>query len=62
MVWVYDHTRSLLVAVIMHGSLDAFWLIATPTAITAANLVSWYIAWATVLWVTSGIVVLRGKT
>jgi membrane protease YdiL (CAAX protease family) len=62
MVWVYDRTRSLLVAVIMHGSLNAFWLIATPTAITAANLVTWYIAWAAVLWVISGIVVLRRKT
>jgi membrane protease YdiL (CAAX protease family) len=62
MVWVYDRTRSLLVAVIMHGSLNAFWLMATPTAITSANLAIWYIAWATVLWGMSGIVVLRRKT
>jgi hypothetical protein len=35
---------------------------ATPTAITAANLVNSYIVWAAVLWVISGIVVLRRKT
>ena len=62
MVWVYDHTRSLLVAVIMHGSLDAFWLMATPIAITAENLVTWYIAWAAVLWLVSGIVALIKRT
>ena len=51
MVWVYDRTKSLFVAMIMHGSLDTFWLIATPMAIAGVNLVTWYIAWAVVLWV-----------
>jgi membrane protease YdiL (CAAX protease family) len=62
MVWVYDHTTSLFIAYIMHFSLDFFWLISTPTGIAGVNLVTWYIAWAAVLWVISGIVVLGRKT
>ncbi|HEX5418241.1 MAG TPA: CPBP family intramembrane glutamic endopeptidase, partial [Chloroflexota bacterium] len=30
MVWVYDRTGSLLVAMLMHASLVTFWLISTP--------------------------------
>ena len=62
MVWVYDHTKSLFAAYVMHSSLDFFWLISTPAGIAGVNLVTWYVAWAAVLWVISGIVVLRRKT
>jgi membrane protease YdiL (CAAX protease family) len=62
MVWVYDRTNSLSVIMLMHGSLDFFWLIATPTGITVTNLVIWYIAWAVVLWVIAGIIVLIKNT
>jgi len=51
MVWVYDHTRSLLVAMLMHASLVTFWLASTPLAIAGAAQVTWYLAWAAVLWV-----------
>jgi hypothetical protein len=47
------------VAIVMHASLGFFWLIATPTGIAGANLVIWYIAWAVVLWVLAGIIVLK---
>ena len=57
MVWVYDNTKSLLLAIIMHSSLIMFWLIATPTGITGTNLATWYIAWAVVLWIIVGIIV-----
>jgi hypothetical protein len=50
MVWVYDRTKSLLVAVLMHASLDAFWLASTPHGMTAMALVAWYLAWAALLW------------
>jgi membrane protease YdiL (CAAX protease family) len=59
MVWVYDHTKSLFVAMVMHGCLDIFWLISTPAAIIGVNLVTWYAAWAIVLWVIAGIVINR---
>lgn len=61
MAWVYDHTKSLFVAIIMHSSLIIFWLIATPTGIAGANLVIWYIAWAVGLWIVAGIIVLKKK-
>ena len=64
MVWVYAHTKSIFVAMVMHWSLVAFWLVATPIGSAGLNLVTWYIAWAAVLWVIAGFVVLkenRGK-
>jgi membrane protease YdiL (CAAX protease family) len=50
MVWVYDRTESLLVAMLMHASLDAFWLASTPPGMTPVDLVVWYLAWAALLW------------
>jgi membrane protease YdiL (CAAX protease family) len=51
MVWVYDRTESLLLAILMHASLNIFWLISMPLAITAVQRATWYLAWAVVLWV-----------
>jgi membrane protease YdiL (CAAX protease family) len=51
MVWVYDHTKSLIVAMLMHASLVAFWLIFTPVAISGVSRVTWYLVWAAVLWI-----------
>ena len=59
MVWVYGHTKSLFAAYVMHFSLVFFWLISTPLGIAGVNLVTWYIAWAVVLWIVAGIIVLR---
>lgn len=50
MVWVYDRTESLLVVMLMHASLDAFWLADTPPGMTPVPLVVWYLAWAVLLW------------
>ncbi len=51
MVWVYDRTRSLLVAMLMHASLVTFWLSSTPLAIAGVPQVTWYLMWAAALWV-----------
>ena len=51
MVWVYDHTHSLFVAIVMHASLVIFWLISTPPGITGAPQAVWYLAWGAVLWI-----------
>jgi uncharacterized protein len=51
MVWVYDHTQSLLMAVLMHVSLDMFWMLSTPVGISPVSLITWYVAWAVLLWV-----------
>jgi uncharacterized protein len=58
MVWVYDRTGSLLVAMLMHASLDFFWLISTPVGMTAVPEVTWYVAWAALLWLVVAAVAL----
>lgn len=50
MVWVYDRTESLVVAMIMHACLLVFWIISTPEGIIGASLVTWYLVWAALLW------------
>jgi CAAX protease family protein len=50
MVWVYAHTQSLLVAMLMHASLVTFWLISMPQGISGAPQATWYVVWGVVLW------------
>ena len=49
MVWVYDRTQSLLVAMLMHASLTASNVILVPLA-TGAPLVIWSLVLAAALW------------
>lgn len=50
MVWIYEQTGSLLLTMLMHASLVTFWLISTPSGIAGVPLLTWYLAWAAVLW------------
>jgi uncharacterized protein len=50
MVWVYERTESLLVAMLMHASLAAFTFILFPPSAVEANLISGY-AYTAALWV-----------
>lgn len=61
MVWVYEHTGSLLVAILMHASLVAFWLISIPNGIAGAPLMTWYLVWAAVLWGVVAVVVVANR-
>jgi len=49
MVWVYDRTGSLLVAMLMHAVLSASTLILQPTA-TGAPYLTWNLVLAAALW------------
>jgi hypothetical protein len=51
MVWVYDRTRSLLVAMLMHGSLTATQLILMPPPASGTSLLTSILAWAAALWI-----------
>jgi membrane protease YdiL (CAAX protease family) len=51
MVWVYDRTESLLLAMLMHTSLVAFWTILTPLALIGMMLVTYYLVIGAALWV-----------
>jgi membrane protease YdiL (CAAX protease family) len=57
MVWVYDRTGSLLVAILMHASLVASNAILAPLA-TGVSQVTYNLMWAAVLWVLVGAVAL----
>ena len=51
MVWVYDRTGSLLVAMLMHGSLTATQLILMPRPASGMPLLTSILAWAAALWI-----------
>jgi membrane protease YdiL (CAAX protease family) len=50
MVWVYDRTGSLLVAILMHASLTASIRILSPLPNEGGPLFIYELAWATVMW------------
>ncbi|HEX5168786.1 MAG TPA: CPBP family intramembrane glutamic endopeptidase [Cyclobacteriaceae bacterium] len=56
MTWVYVHTGSLLIAVLMHASLDIFWILSMPDVLTGQQRVVWYLAWAVVLWIVVAVI------
>lgn len=51
LVWVYDHTESLLVVMFMHASLIAFWRIFTPLVLTGWTLVAYYLIFTAAMWI-----------
>jgi len=61
MVWVYDRTESLLVAMLMHASLTASTLIVAPLAISGIVLLTYQLVWAAALWVVVGAVALATR-
>jgi membrane protease YdiL (CAAX protease family) len=57
MVWVYDRTGSLLVAMLMHGSLTATQLILMPApASSGMSLLTSILAWAVALWIVVAVI------
>ncbi len=50
MVWVYEHTRSLLLAMLMHVSLVASNVFIFMPAVTGAGLLIYLVVWGGVLW------------
>jgi len=51
MVWVYDRTASLLVAMLMHASVTASTLILGPLALSGMPLLTYLLLLAAALWV-----------
>jgi membrane protease YdiL (CAAX protease family) len=58
MVWVYDRTESLLVAMLMHTSLAASTFVILLPPATGVALIAYYLVLAAVLWVVVGAVAL----
>jgi CAAX protease family protein len=62
MVWVYDRTGSLLLAMLMHASLTGFVLfILMPLEMSGAHLLTWYLVFAAVLWVVVAVVAVANR-
>ena len=59
MVWVYDRTESLFVAMLMHVSLTASLLILNPLGISGVHLLAYSFALAAAVWVVVGVDRLR---
>ncbi len=57
MVWVYDRTASLLIAMLMHASLSASTLILQPP-LTGAPFLTWNLTLTAILWVVVAAVAL----
>ena len=62
MVWVYDHTGSLLVAMLMHASLTGgLAMILMPPAISGAPLMTWHLVLTAALWVAVAAVAVASR-
>lgn len=61
MVWVYDHTKSLLVAMLMHASLSASTLVLPSMELAGTALLTWIVAWAAALWLVVAVVAVASR-
>ncbi|MFC1978332.1 CPBP family intramembrane glutamic endopeptidase, partial [Chloroflexota bacterium] len=61
MVWIYDRTGSLLVAMLMHASLTASTLFILAPQATGMALVTYYLVLAAVLWVVVAVVAVANR-
>jgi uncharacterized protein len=59
MVWVYDRTGSLLMAMVMHVSLTASVLILDPAAISGVALLTYSFALAAAVWTAVAVIAAR---
>ena len=61
MVWVYDRTESLFVAVLMHVSITASLLILNPLGISGVHLLAYSFALAAAVWIVVAVVAVVGR-
>jgi membrane protease YdiL (CAAX protease family) len=61
MVWVYEHTESLLLMVLMHAPLSASQLLLIPPNISGAQLILYDLSFAVILWLIVVVVALISK-
>lgn len=61
MVWVYDHTESLLIVMLMHVSLVATLAVIDPS-LTGAGLLTFILVRAAVLWMIVAVTLARRRT
>jgi membrane protease YdiL (CAAX protease family) len=57
MVWVYNHTGSVLLMQLMHASSTGCLILFSPPHVSAANEAIWYGTYAVALWIAVAVVV-----
>jgi membrane protease YdiL (CAAX protease family) len=62
MVWLYGHTQSLLLAVLMHASLVASQFVLMPPTLDNQALFIWLLTWALVLWLCVGLLMITTRS
>jgi membrane protease YdiL (CAAX protease family) len=60
MVWVYERTRSLFVAMLLHGSFTASLLALNPVGISGVHLLAYSFALAAAVWGVVALIAVRG--
>jgi hypothetical protein len=61
MVWVYEHTESVFVAMLMHASFTASLLILNPVGISGTNLEAYSFALAGAVWLVVAAVAIADR-
>ena len=61
MVWVYERTRSVLIAILMHTSLTASVLILDPAGISGSALLTYSFALAIAVWLAAAVVMVKNR-
>lgn len=57
--WLYTHTRSVLLAQLMHVSSTGSLVVFSAPRVNAAQEVLWYVVYGTALWIVAAVVVRR---
>ena len=60
--WVYAHTRSVLLAQMLHASSTGALVVFSPAHVTAAEECLWYVAYAALLWLGISYCMKRRRT
>ncbi len=61
MVWIYNHTGSLLLAQLTHASFTGSLIVLTPMPIDPANETFWYIVFAAAIWIVAALVIVASR-
>lgn len=62
MVWVYEHTHSIAVAMLMHASFTASLLMLNPLGLSGAHLVTYSFALAAAVWIIVAAVAVSSRS
>ncbi|ESQ73714.1 hypothetical protein ABAC402_17770 [Asticcacaulis sp. AC402] len=61
MTWVYAHTRSVMLAVLMHASYTG-WLLVVFPATSSSQSLAWQAGFAATLWIVAGLALRKSAT